>query len=60
MKLEINLTEDQIDEIVSESIKKSFAVNKRLYGNKIDQEDEKTLRAAMKVVYHFYTGKLLK
>ena len=60
MKLEINLTEDQIDQIVSESIKQSFAVNKRLYGNKIDQEDEKTLRAAMKVIYNFYTGKLLK
>jgi hypothetical protein len=60
MNIEINLTEKQIVQIVAQDIKHSYAVNKKLHGNKIDEADINALRAALKLVYHFYTGKNLK
>jgi hypothetical protein len=57
MNIEINLTEEQIEQIVAQDIKHSYVINKELHGNKIDEADINALRAALKLVYHFYTGK---
>lgn len=60
MKLEITITPEQEDKVVAKSIKTAYRINKSIYDPHAVPGDEESLRKALKVVYHFYTGKVLK
>lgn len=60
MKLKLNLDGHQEDKIVAKSLKQTFERNEGEFWRKIDQEDSDQIRAACRVLYHYYTGKVLK
>jgi hypothetical protein len=59
LKIKIRLDGEQEDDIVAKSIKESYYRNDHC-GKHDFPEDWKELRKAFKVVYHYYSGKVLK
>jgi hypothetical protein len=58
LKLEIDGYQE--DQIVGESIKEAFHRNKSISDTFEFPEDRDALHKALKLVYHYYSGKLLK
>jgi hypothetical protein len=60
MKIKLKLDKDQEDKLVAQSIKEAYEKNKQTFWTHINKEDCSEIRKACQVVYHYYTGKVLK
>ena len=58
MKLKLKLTLNQESKIVSKSLQQAYDRNHAIEG--INEHDVRELQKALRVVFHYYTGKTLK
>lgn len=60
MKIKIKLTPEAEDAIVAKSVKETYKRNNEDFWTKINKADCSEIREACRVLYHYYTGKILK